>query len=39
MSASTNKSRPVYTPLRLDPAGKSHLILSDLPELPENAFA
>ena len=39
MSASTNKSRPVYTPLRLDPAGKSHLILSDLHELPAAAFA
>jgi hypothetical protein len=30
------KSRPVYTPLRLDPAGRSHLIVSDLHELPEN---
>ncbi len=30
------KSRPVYTPFRLDPGGRRHLIVSDLPELPES---
>ena len=31
------KSRPLYAPLRLDPTGRAHLIVSDLQELPESA--
>ncbi len=32
------KSRPLYAPLHLDPAGRTHLIVSDLQELPEGAI-
>ncbi len=32
------KSRPLYAPLRIDPTGRTHLIVSDLQELPENAI-
>ena len=32
------KSRPLYAPLRLDPTGRAHLIVSDLKELPEKAI-
>ena len=33
------RSRPRYEPLRLDPAGRWHLVVTDQPELPEGAFA
>lgn len=33
------KSRPVYRPLALDPAGARHLLLTDRPELPPDAVA
>jgi dimethylamine monooxygenase subunit C len=34
-----NKSRPVYEKLRIDPAGRAHLIVTDLPAVPEEAVA
>jgi hypothetical protein len=30
------KSRPIYEPFRIDLAGRAHLIVSDLPALPED---
>jgi len=32
-----NKSRPVYDKLRIDPAGRAHLIVTDLAAVPEDA--
>jgi hypothetical protein len=29
------KSRPLYQPLKIDPAGRAHLIVSDLAKLPD----
>jgi DNA-directed RNA polymerase subunit RPC12/RpoP len=34
----TIKSRPVYQKLRIDPAGRAHLIVTDLAALPEDAI-
>jgi hypothetical protein len=33
-----NKSRPVYEKLRIDPAGRAHLIVTDLAAVPEEAI-
>lgn len=33
------KSRPLYSPIRRDPAGRLHLLLADLPQLPDGAMA
>jgi len=30
------KSRPIYEPFRIDPAGRAHLIVTDLSALPED---
>jgi hypothetical protein len=33
-----SKSRPVYTPLKLDPAGRAHLVVTDLAAIPEDVI-
>jgi predicted RNA-binding Zn-ribbon protein involved in translation (DUF1610 family) len=33
-----SKSRPVYEKLRIDPAGRAHLIVTDLAAVPEDVF-
>jgi DNA-directed RNA polymerase subunit RPC12/RpoP len=32
-----NKSRPIYEKLRIDPAGRAHLIVTDLAALPDDS--
>jgi predicted RNA-binding Zn-ribbon protein involved in translation (DUF1610 family) len=34
-----SKSRPVYSPLKLDPAGRAHLVVTDLAAIPEEVIA
>lgn len=34
-----NKSRPIYEPLAIDPAGRAHLIVSDLAAIPEVSWS
>jgi hypothetical protein len=39
MSDQGIKSRPLYAPISLDPAGRRHLLVADGPEIPAGAFA
>ncbi len=39
MSGQDIKSRPIYTPLARDPAGRAHLLITDGAALPSEVFA